>query len=43
MEHADTLIFDLDPGEGIPWEFVVETALNLRDHLKQEGIATWPS
>ncbi len=42
IEHADTLIFDLDPGEGIPWEFVVETALNLRDRLKQEGFATWP-
>ncbi|WP_309084158.1 DNA ligase D [Chelativorans sp.] len=42
IEHADTLIFDLDPGEGIAWEFVVETALNLRDRLKQEGFATWP-
>ncbi|WP_210190448.1 non-homologous end-joining DNA ligase, partial [Ensifer aridi] len=42
LEHADTLIFDLDPGEGVSWEFVVETALRLRDTLESEGFRTWP-
>jgi bifunctional non-homologous end joining protein LigD len=42
IEHADSLIFDLDPGEGIPWEFVVETAFRLRDVLGTEGFSTWP-
>ena len=27
IEHPDTLVFDLDPGEGIEWPFVQETAL----------------
>ncbi|HZT88629.1 MAG TPA: hypothetical protein VFA12_11725 [Stellaceae bacterium] len=27
IEHPDLLVFDLDPGEGIAWDFVVETAL----------------
>lgn len=42
IERADTLIFDLDPGEGIPWEFLVETALRLRDLLHAVGFDTWP-
>ncbi|MCA1408383.1 DNA ligase D [Ensifer sp. IC3342] len=42
VEHADTLIFDLDPGEGVSWEFVVETALRLRHLLDAEGFKTWP-
>lgn len=42
IEHADTLIFDLDPGEGVAWQFVVETALRLRDLLHAEGFKTWP-
>lgn len=32
-EHPDRLIFDLDPGEGVPWSEVEKTALELRDHL----------
>ncbi len=42
VEHADTLIFDLDPGEGIEWEFVVDTAFRLRDLLASEGFKAWP-
>jgi hypothetical protein len=26
IEHPDLLVFDLDPGEGGAWEFVIETA-----------------
>ncbi|MDK1386478.1 DNA ligase D [Sinorhizobium sp. 8-89] len=42
IEHADALIFDLDPGEGVSWAFVVETALRLGGFLEAEGFKTWP-
>jgi bifunctional non-homologous end joining protein LigD len=42
LEHPDVLVFDLDPGEGIEWQFVIETAFALRDLLKAEGLASWP-
>jgi DNA primase len=42
IEHPDTLVFDLDPGEGIEWDFVVETAVRLRDLLAQQGLDSWP-
>jgi bifunctional non-homologous end joining protein LigD len=42
IEHPDMLVFDLDPGQGIEWEFVVETAFRLRDLLLKEGLASWP-
>jgi bifunctional non-homologous end joining protein LigD len=42
IEHADRIVIDLDPGEGIAWDFVTETALTLRDFLKREGLTSWP-
>ena len=36
IDRPDTLVFDLDPGEGVAWSFVVETALNLRELLRSE-------
>ena len=42
IEHADMLVFDLDPGDGVSWSFVVETALNLRALLEEEGLQPWP-
>jgi bifunctional non-homologous end joining protein LigD len=42
IEHPDRLVFDLDPGAGIEWDFVVETALTLRDMLQAEGLSPWP-
>ena len=30
IENPDRLVFDLDPGPGIEWQFVIETALALR-------------
>jgi bifunctional non-homologous end joining protein LigD len=42
IEHPDLLVFDLDPGEGIPWEFVVETAFALRDMLAAQDLDSWP-
>jgi DNA primase len=35
-------VFDVDPGEGAAWEFVIETALALRRMLKDDGLEPWP-
>jgi bifunctional non-homologous end joining protein LigD len=35
-------VFDLDPGDGIEWPFVTETALALRDFLQRHGLESWP-
>ena len=42
IEHADRLVFDLDPGPGASWDFVVETAFNLKRLLDDEGHESWP-
>jgi bifunctional non-homologous end joining protein LigD len=42
IEHPDRLVFDLDPGDGVAWEFVIETALSLRALLQAEGLKPWP-
>lgn len=43
IEHPDILTFDLDPGEGVEWVFLVETALELRDLVDaEEGLDSWP-
>jgi bifunctional non-homologous end joining protein LigD len=43
LEHADTMVFDLDPGPGVPWSFVVDTAFTLRELLEQADFTrTWP-
>jgi bifunctional non-homologous end joining protein LigD len=40
-EHADALVFDLDPGAGIACQIVTETALGLRE-LQNAGLTSWP-
>src|SRR5215212_207412 len=42
IERADLLVFDLDPGPGVAWGFVVETAFNLKRILEDEGHESWP-
>jgi bifunctional non-homologous end joining protein LigD len=42
VERADQIAFDLDPGEGIGWDFVLETAFRLKDVLEAEGFESWP-
>jgi bifunctional non-homologous end joining protein LigD len=42
IEHPDYLVFDLDPGPNIKWEFVAESALRLRAMLADEGYDCWP-
>jgi bifunctional non-homologous end joining protein LigD len=42
FEHADMLVFDLDPGNGVAWDFVIETAFRMRELLEREGLKPWP-
>jgi bifunctional non-homologous end joining protein LigD len=42
IEQADRMVFDLDPGEGVEWPFVIDTALELRRLLQVEGFKPWP-
>ncbi|MGY3610994.1 MULTISPECIES: DNA ligase D [unclassified Bradyrhizobium] len=42
FEHADRIVIDLDPGEDVGWEAVVEAALRMRDLMKANGLSTWP-
>jgi bifunctional non-homologous end joining protein LigD len=42
IEHADYLVLDLDPGAGVPWDLVIDTALRARRLLEGEGLAPWP-
>jgi bifunctional non-homologous end joining protein LigD len=42
IEHPDLLVFDLDPGGGVAWAFVIESALRLRKLLQDEGLDSWP-
>ncbi|TPJ31537.1 DNA ligase D [Mesorhizobium sp. B2-7-2] len=42
IEHADRLVLDLDPGEGVSWDAVIEAALSLRAILEATGLDSWP-
>jgi len=42
IEQPDMLVFDLDPGPGVEWQFVLDTALRLRDMLAQAELDSWP-
>jgi bifunctional non-homologous end joining protein LigD len=42
IPRTDLLVFDLDPGEGVAWDFVVETAFALREMLTANGLECWP-
>ncbi|TIL46370.1 DNA ligase D [Mesorhizobium sp.] len=37
-ERPDTIIMDLDPGQGVSWEAVIEGAVETRDRLKDAGL-----
>ncbi len=38
LDTPDRIVFDLDPGEGVPWENVVKGALDIRERLKSHGL-----
>jgi len=41
LERPDQLIFDLDPDPSVGWATVVETALALKQHLEELGLASF--
>jgi bifunctional non-homologous end joining protein LigD len=41
LERPDRLIFDLDPGDGVPWNAVIEAALDVRGRLEDDGLASF--
>ena len=41
IERPDTLVFGLDPGEGVDWAFVIDTARKMRTLLEGEGLDSW--
>jgi bifunctional non-homologous end joining protein LigD len=41
LEQPDRMIFDLDPGEDAPWSAVIEAALEIRDRLRELGLASF--
>jgi bifunctional non-homologous end joining protein LigD len=41
VEHPDILVFDLDPGKGVPWSTVLDVARSLRDRLEDLGLASF--
>jgi bifunctional non-homologous end joining protein LigD len=40
-DRPDRATIDLDPGEGVPWERVIEAALAVRDRLAADGLASF--
>jgi bifunctional non-homologous end joining protein LigD len=41
IDHPDTLIFDLDPGEGLAWPNVIEAAREVRRRLQDLGVESY--
>lgn len=42
VERPDRLVIDLDPDEGLAFEDVKAAALEIRDHLKDTGLVSFP-
>jgi bifunctional non-homologous end joining protein LigD len=41
LEQPDRLIFDLDPGEGVPWSATIAAALEVRGRLADIGLQSF--
>jgi bifunctional non-homologous end joining protein LigD len=41
IDRPDRVVFDLDPGDGVPWERVQEAALLTRTLLDELGLLSW--
>ena len=41
LEQPDRLIFDLDPGEDVPWSAVIAAAREVRDRLEKSGLKSF--
>lgn len=40
-ERPDTITLDLDPGEGVAWQAVIDAAREVKDRLEQAGLAAF--
>jgi bifunctional non-homologous end joining protein LigD len=41
LDRPDTLVFDLDPGDGVAWREVVRAAVEIREFLRQAGLESF--
>jgi bifunctional non-homologous end joining protein LigD len=41
LEHPDQIVMDLDPGEGVAWQAVIDAALEIRQRLADVGLAAF--
>ncbi len=41
LEQPDRLIFDLDPGEDVPWSVMIASAIEVRDRLADLGLKSF--
>jgi bifunctional non-homologous end joining protein LigD len=41
LERPDRLVFDLDPGDGVPWDAVVAAARLVRERLRDHGLESF--
>jgi bifunctional non-homologous end joining protein LigD len=41
VDHPDTLIFDLDPGEGVAWADIIQAACEVRRRLQDAGVESY--
>ncbi len=41
LEHPQFMVFDLDPGEGVVWDRILEAALVLRARLEELGLSSY--
>ncbi|AIF47895.1 DNA polymerase [Dyella japonica A8] len=41
LEEPDYLVFDLDPGDGVPWQDVIEAARLVRDRLAKVALKSF--
>jgi bifunctional non-homologous end joining protein LigD len=41
LEQPDRIIFDLDPGEEVPWSKVIAAALEVRERLERMGLQSF--
>jgi bifunctional non-homologous end joining protein LigD len=42
LEHPDWFVFDLDPGEGVPFETICDVAVTTREVLARVGLESYP-
>ena len=42
LDRPDRMVFDLDPDEDLPFREVCKAAADIRDHLAEIGLQSWP-